>query len=70
MNARMELNEFAKTLNNVKINAGECMIQFIGKESRAEWIYEENKGLYTVNNKRYIVPLVEDFMHIVSCETF
>ena len=70
MNARMKLYEFAKTLKNVKINASECMIQFIGKDSRAEWIYEENKGLYTVNNKRYVVPLVEDFMHIVSCETF
>ena len=70
MNARMKLYEFAKMLKNVKVNAGECMIQFIGKESRAEWIYEENKGLYTVNNKRYTVPLVEDFMHIVSCETF
>lgn len=70
MNARMKLYEFAKTLKNVTVNAGECMIQFIGKESRAEWIYEENKGLYAVNNKRYVVPLVEDFMHIVSRETF
>ena len=70
MNTRMKLNEFAKTLKNVKINAGECMIQFIGKDSRAEWIYGENKGLYTVNNKRCVVPLVEDFMHIVSCKTF
>ena len=70
MNARMKLYEFAKTLKNVTVNAGECMIQFIGKESRAEWIYEENKGFYTVNNKRYIVPLVEDFMHIVLRETF
>lgn len=70
MNARMKLYELAKTLKNVKINAGDCMIQFIGKDSHAEWIYEENKGLYTVNNKRYVVPLVEDFMHIVSRETF
>ena len=70
MNARIKLYAFAKTLENVKINAGEYMIQFIGKDSRAEWIYEENKGLYTVNNRRYVVPLVEDFMHIVSCETF
>ena len=70
MSARMKLHEFAKTLKNVKINAGECMIQFIGKNSRAEWIYGENKGFYTVNNKRYIVPLIEDFMYIVSSETF
>ena len=70
MNTRIKLYEFAKTLKNVKVNAGECMIQFISKDSRAEWVYGENKGIYTVNNKRYIVPLVEDFMHIVSCETF
>lgn len=70
MNARMKLYELKKTLKNVKVNAGECMIQFIGKDSRAEWIYEENKGFYTVNNKRYIVPLVEDFIYIVSRETF
>lgn len=39
MNTRMKLYELAKTLKNVKINAGDCMIQFIGKDSRAEWVY-------------------------------